>query len=194
MKKQHPHRYFFIDILKKTRCVSMSECDMSKFSLKPPQSGVVVTGLFSFLCVLILLLFNMLGFAICGYENFDHVSWDITLMVYYVAQFMLFLCLPIPLDGITMVIDEVQKAEQKDDLQVTPRFWIYFHYFILRNHPLLSMMTFIGRQAVVAGMFYVSFLFIHTPLAFLVFLCVFSVIFVNALFTLLGSTKKGYWD
>lgn len=153
--KTHPHRYAFISLLRKTPASAMQ-----KFNYTNKESCWTITALFTSVITVILFFVSLLSMVYSGTGDDFTPNVKLIMLIPFIAQFLAFLLYPVPGGVIKSVIKDVHNAEDSDGLEKTPPFWIYFHYFILRNHPLLSGWAFIVRQMFIALIFYCASFYI----------------------------------
>lgn len=162
---KHPHRYKFLSWTKRPFLETLcSEGEHHHFKIRNPRFDIglvlLMAALFSLLGVLVAAL-CVLGLS----ETFSLDPLYITLVInctlFVLAEFVS----PIPHDAMGNVITDVQYSEKRDNLSKTPRFWIYFHYFLMRNHPMLSMGTFFKRCVIGVGILTAISLYCVPPMA-----------------------------
>lgn len=147
--KKHPHRSIFSRISGEWM---FSECQFEKFKVCSSDPEVFWSLILGLVWATLGSLFSIMIFStISGNTNAYtwHELFAMSAMIpMLISVFLVDLCLPIPPTGISTVIKNVQQSELKDDLTQTADFWIYLHYFVFRNHPLLSKLVLLRRMAI----------------------------------------------
>lgn len=135
MSVVHPHRKSVFSHFQIPQI--FVEGSYKKFGIRPDK------GDSNFLaCVLFTILFGCLSMSlssllIIGFGVF--VSDAFSLMsVALLLTIIVEILAPVPYKVAKGVIKEVISTEVRDNLNPSEKWWIYTHYFIFRNHPLLN--------------------------------------------------------
>lgn len=126
----------------------LMEGNYDKFELTP-QNGqchfghyMAMTALMFLICATAALVWAV---TIGKFPNpaigFGWVALTITIMVEIMS--------PVPYRAINDLIRNVQLQERKNGLVATEGWWLYVHYFVLRNHPLLNTWKVLIRISVI---------------------------------------------
>lgn len=193
--KKHPHRSILSNISGEWM---FSESQLEKFKVRAGDTEVFWTCIFSLVWATLSSICSVLIFSITS-EHTNAFSWHelyamSAMIPMLVSVFLVELCLPIPPNGITTVIQSVQQSESNDNLTQTADFWIYLHYFVFRNHPLLSKLVLLRRLAI-AVLVLVILPWLYNPVWFVVTLFLLACLYCTAkiLYFMQCENSNSWW-
>lgn len=144
---KHPHRYNI------PKCFNMEkilyEHELSPFNIRCDSmpGSMVVLFAFGFWCLSVCIMGIVMNYAVAYGLNLNVVF----VISPFIVAFVYDLMCAMPSRAVDLTRVAVHAAEDRDRLSRTSGRMIWFHYFFLRNHPLLSKRRFMIRWLVFTG-------------------------------------------